>query len=172
MDPWRKKRKEIKSCPNNYPAIYCYWKVYCSFKVTRRAASRHWLSEMEIICIFLSLVPTGDTFGACLPDMSTLFLVSNCFLSTISCEGQWSHIWINMHFGLPSMKITWEAKMGRQTNLKAGWKKAIGNADGGSRSLSGGRGQEERRRGSFEKHAAGGRRCIFVVCIHIWITHT
>lgn len=58
--------------------------------------------------------------------------------------------------------------MGRQTNLKAGWgKKAIGDTDGGSRSWSGGRRREERRRGSFEKHAVGGRRYIFVVCIHI-----
>lgn len=56
--------------------------------------------------------------------------------------------------------------MGRQTNLKACWKKAIGDTDGGSRRWSGGWGGEERRRGSFEKHVAGGRRYIFVVCIH------
>lgn len=57
--------------------------------------------------------------------------------------------------------------MGRQTNLKACWKKAIGDTDGGSRRWSGRQGGEERRRGSFEKHVAGGRRYIFVVCNHI-----
>lgn len=58
--------------------------------------------------------------------------------------------------------------MGRQTNLKPGRKKKqLVTLMEEAAVASGGRGKEERRRGSFEKHAAGGRGYIFVVCIHI-----
>lgn len=131
--------------------------------------SRHRWSNSNYLH-FHSLGSARDTFGTCLTDMSTLFMCSSCFLSTISGEGQQSHVWINM---LPTLdRLLWklhERRRWKESNLKAGWqkKKAIGDSEGRKRTRSGKQRRDERRADSFEIHVARGRRYIFVVCIYI-----
>lgn len=98
--------------------------------------SRHWLNETDL---------AGDTFGACLPYLLCSWApIAFCPVSLVqdsdpifklTCNPLWIAFYEN------NMRQRW----GRQTNLKAGWKKAIGDTDGGSRRWSGGRGTEERR---------------------------
>lgn len=85
--------------------------------------SRHRWSNSNYLH-FHSLGSARDTFGTCLTDMSTLFMCSSCFLSTISGEGQQSHVWINM---LPTLdRLLWklhERRRWKESNLKAGRQK-------------------------------------------------
>lgn len=64
----------------------------CSFKVTKSAVSRHGLSEAQIICIFCHSARQETHLGLVCQTCLTQLLGSNCFASTISCEGQRSHI--------------------------------------------------------------------------------